>query len=140
MAGYRCPTCKHPVPPAAWAEATSLSEAVLGRNVQSEWIEMRRCPGCQLLLRRAAHEQWQAAPAHLIAALDGVRDRREQRATDAAHPPAEPAHVRPAAREPRNEARAQRAGSPRIKSDSEHARRAAPSRQAGGHGRLATRT
>jgi hypothetical protein len=77
MDGYFCPACEHPVPPAAWAEASSMSEALLGRNVQSDWIEMRRCPGCELLLRRAAREQWQPAPPRLLAALQGRPPGRE---------------------------------------------------------------
>jgi hypothetical protein len=78
MDGYACPTCEHPVVPAAWPEATSLSEAVLGRAVQSDWIEMRRCPGCQALLRRAASEQWQHVSLPLIALLQGGSPSREQ--------------------------------------------------------------
>jgi hypothetical protein len=77
MDGYYCPACEHPVPPAAWAEATSMTEAVLGRNVQTDWIEMRRCPRCECLLRRAAREQWQLTPPRLLAALQGKPTGRE---------------------------------------------------------------
>jgi len=136
MAGYHCPACEHPVPPAAWAEASSVTEAVLGCNVQSEWIEMRHCPSCQLLLRRASGEQWHAAPAHLIAALEGVRECREQWAADGAYPAAEYAPVGQAARQVRDEARARRAETRRAQEPG----RDVPARQASRRARLAART
>jgi len=131
---YRCPACEHPVAAAAWAEATSLTEAVLGRNVQSDWIEMRRCPSCELLLRRAASEQWQPAPQRLIAALRGGPQGRgngkPENGMAGPHALAEraTAEVLIASREIRDEAREKCAEARRIQERSADIRRALASR------------
>ena len=130
MDGYHCPACQHAVAPAAWPEATSLSEAVLGRNAQIDWIEMRRCPSCEALLRRAASEQWQPVPHSLIAALQGGSPSQDaaESGDGRAGPDALPARgtedVHLASREIRDEARQKCAEARRIQERSREIRRA----------------
>jgi hypothetical protein len=129
MDHHHCPACQHPVPLAAWPEATSLSEAVLGRNVQIDWIEMRRCPSCDVLLRRAASEQWQPVAPSLIAALQGGSPSEEAagsgdgRAGDAL-PARATEDIQLASREIIDEARQKCAEARRIQERSRQIRRA----------------